>query len=271
MTRDAWLAKHPYLQPVADLHALVDTAAAELSLACAGIPNWDDYVSDFHAGVPLLQSPAVGIDLSEPANGVGSLIRRLASQPLPGTLSEQCHALEAAWHSDADSPPLAMTAVHTTDSSLPARPGLLRYLECTVLARYLSPVVCAFARWRDEERWLRNYCPTCGEPPAMGQLIGKDPGRLRFLSCGCCRTRWRYRRTCCPFCDSQDEHRVSVVAIEGEEGLRIDYCDACRGYLKTYNGEGNEHVLLADWTSLHLDLLARDRGLKRLAASLYEI
>ena len=28
MTRDAWLAAHPYLQPVADLHALVDAAAA---------------------------------------------------------------------------------------------------------------------------------------------------------------------------------------------------------------------------------------------------
>jgi hypothetical protein len=30
-------------------------------------------------------------------------------------------------------------------------------------------------------------------------------------------------------------------------------------------------VLLADWTSLHLDLLARDRGWRRLAASLFEI
>jgi len=29
--------------------------------------------------------------------------------------------------------------------------------------------------------------------------------------------------------------------------------------------------LLADWTSLHLDLLARNRGLKRLADSLYEV
>jgi len=34
-------------------------------------------------------------------------------------------------------------------------------------------------------------------------------------------------------------------------------------YLKTY-GEGSETVLLADWTSLHLDL-------KRMAASLYEV
>ena len=46
---------------------------------------------------------------------------------------------------------------------------------------------------------------------------------------------------------------------------------SCRGYLKTYNGEGSEAVLLADWSSLHLDIVAQDRGLKRLAASLYEI
>jgi hypothetical protein len=30
-------------------------------------------------------------------------------------------------------------------------------------------------------------------------------------------------------------------------------------------------VLLADWTSLHLDVVALDRGLKRLASSLYEL
>jgi FdhE protein len=61
-----------------------------------------------------------------------------------------------------------------------------------------------------------------------------------------------------------------VVGVEGEGGLRIDYCETCHGYLKTYDGEGNESVLLADWTSLHLDVLARDRGLQRKAASLYQ-
>jgi hypothetical protein len=29
--------------------------------------------------------------------------------------------------------------------------------------------------------------------------------------------------------------------------------------------------MLADWTSLHLDLLAQDRGLRRLATSLYDL
>ena len=100
---------------------------------------------------------------------------------------------------------------------------------------------------------------------------GHYPGRLRLLSCGCCRTRWRYRRTGCPFCENRDAHRLAVLDVEGEAGLRIDYCESCLGYLKTYNGEGSEGLLPADWTSLHLDVLTRDRGLTRQAASLYEL
>ena len=60
------------------------------------------------------------------------------------------------------------------------------------------------------------------------------------------------------------------MTIEGEHGLRIDYCESCRGYLKTYDGQGHEALLLSDWSSLHLDLIAHDRGLNRLATSLYE-
>jgi FdhE protein len=78
-----------------------------------------------------------------------------------------------------------------------------------------------------------------------------------------------FKRTECPFC-STDSQRLASVAIEGEPDLRIDHCESCGGYLKTYSGEGAEPLLLADWTSLHLDLIAHDRGLKKLAASLYD-
>src|SRR5262249_53420159 len=91
----------------------------------------------------------------------------------------------------------------------PPSPGLLRYLGWTATSRYLVPLVDEFGRWRDEERWHRKYCPTCGSAPAMGQLIGVDPGRQRFLSCGACGSRRRYRRTQCPFCEN-DSQRLSV-------------------------------------------------------------
>ena len=149
-------------------------------------------------------------------------------------------------------------------------PGLLRYFGWTAAARYLDPLVTAFGGWRDEERWMRSHCPTCGSKPAMGQLVGTDPGRKRFLACGGCRTRWQFGRTRCPFCED-DPQRIAVLSIAGEAGLRVDHCASCKGYLKTLEGSRDEDLLLADWTSLHLDVVARDRGLLRLAASLYEL
>jgi FdhE protein len=271
MTRDVWLAKHPYLQRVADLQAVIDSALAEVPNAGACVPSWDDYVSDFHAGIPLLLSRTAAIDFRDLERALASLIEALALKPLPGKLAQDSRTLQAQLNADRDSPRRALDWLFDNDSFTPTNPGLLRYLGWAVLARYLRPVVDAFSGWRDEERWLRPYCPICGALAAMAQLVGTDPGRLRFLSCGCCRSRWRYRRTGCPFCQSEDDHRLAVVAVEGESGLRIDYCEVCSGYVKTYEGQGNESVLLADWTSLHLDVIARDRGLVRCAWSLYQL
>jgi FdhE protein len=238
MTLADWLATHPYLQPMAELRAHVDRAISADAIAAAPIPDWSAYGDDFRAGVPLLQSAHVAIEVSSVESALDDVLDALSPTPL-ATRRE-----DAGWQ---------------------------RFLRSTILARYLRDLVPAFDRWRDEEQWLRSGCPTCGSGPAMAQLVGTDPGRLRMLICGACRTRWRYRRTACPFCENRDDHRLAALDVTGESGLRIDYCESCRGYLKTYNGTGNEAVLLADWTSLHLDILARDRGLERRATSLYEI
>ena len=235
MTQEQWLETHSYLRQVAELTAGIDRAAAEIEVYEVRIPDWDNYRPDFLAGVPLLSSADARLEI-EPGERMGeALLERLAIDPVEDGLS----------------------------------PGLSRYVAWIAMRRFLHPVLDAFQAWRDEEQWLRRYCPTCGSPPAMAQLIGADPGRKRVLSCGHCGTRWQFKRTGCPFCDS-DSQRLASVAVEGQAGLRIDHCESCRGYLKTYDGEGHERLLLADWSSLHLDLIAHDRGLKKLAASLYD-
>jgi FdhE protein len=271
MVQDAWLTRHPYLKPVAYLHGEVDSAAAEIPVARPSVPRWYRYMGDFQRGVSLLLSSAAAINFRPAERMVVSLVEKLTSSPLPTKLQEEVGAINAELRRDLAAPCRAVAWLLDRGVFASTCPSLLRYLGWTALARHLRPVVDAFAIWRQEERWLRRYCPTCGSPPAMAQLVGADPGRRRFLSCGRCGTRWWYRRTGCPFCEKENNHRLTILAVEGEEGLRIHYCESCGGYLKTYEGQGSENVLLADWTSIHLDLIAQDRGLKRLAASLYEL
>jgi len=272
LTLDGWLERHAYLRPVAQLCAQIERAAAGLDAESPRPPDWDDYADDFREGVPLLRSLGAAIDLEPAGRMVGALLERVAADSPDGggKIASEASALASELRTLPESPSLVAAWLLGDEAFEPPSPGLLRYVGWTATARYLFPLVDAFARWRDEEKWHRKYCPTCGSAPAMAQLVGVDPGRQRFLCCGGCGTRWRYRRTQCPFCEN-DSQRLSVVAVEGEGGLRIDFCEACKGYLKTYDGQGNEAVLLADWTSLHLDLLALDRGLKRMAASLYEL
>jgi FdhE protein len=268
MTREGWLEAHAYLRPVGQFCAQVDRAAAGTDTGSPPLPDWDDYAAEFLEGRPLLQSAQAAPDLEPAGRGIVALVETLAPQ-LEGKLAADARALAAAWRPEDDVARRVVAWLLGDESFAPASPGLLRHLGWTVLARYLSPVVDAFGRWRDDERWLRHYCPTCGSAPAMAQLVGADPGRKRFLCCGRCVTRWQYGRTACPFCEV-DSQRLAAVAVEGEAGLRIDYCESCRGYLKTYDGQGDEALLLSDWSSLHLDLIAHDRGLQRLAASLYD-
>jgi FdhE protein len=270
MVPDPWLEAHSYLRPLAGLAAEIDRALAGIDVPNARIPDWDDYRLDFLAGVPLLSSADAAVDLEPGGRVAGALIERLASGSWSGRLASEIRALATDLGHEAEVPRRIADLLLSGEAPTPPFTGLLRYLAWTAMARFLRPVVNAFDGWRDGERWLRRYCPTCGSLPAMAQLAGVDPGRIRLLSCGCCGTRWQFKRTGCPFCET-DSQRLASLAIEGEPGFRIDWCESCKGYLKTHVGEGNEGLLLADWTSLHLDVIAHDRGLKRLAASLYDL
>src|SRR6476619_5931642 len=175
MTLDTWLATHSYLQPLALLHEQVNTAIGEISATRPPIPRWDNYSDDFHTGVPLLQSSKAGIDL-EPAEGmITLLVEKLAASSLPGRLAEESKTLDAELCHEKNSLRHALGWL-ICDVAFPCSyPGLLRYLGWIALSQYLRPLVEAFGIWREEERWLRCYCPTCGSQPAMAQLAGKDP------------------------------------------------------------------------------------------------
>lgn len=115
----------------------------------------------------------------------------------------------------------------------------------------------------DSEAWLKGYCPICGSPPSLS-LLKEETGK-RYLLCSYCGYQWRIDRLFCPFCNSKDQESLHYLFAEGEEAYRIDLCDKCHQYIKTidYRNLAESDPVLEDLATLHLDILASQKGYKR--------
>jgi FdhE protein len=115
----------------------------------------------------------------------------------------------------------------------------------------------------DPEIWLKGYCPMCGSLPSLSLLKGEE-GK-RYLICSYCDYQWRTDRLVCPFCNNKDQQFLQYFCGEGEEAYRIDLCDKCHQYIKTIDLRtiGETDPLLEDLATLHLDILASQKGYKR--------
>jgi FdhE protein len=115
----------------------------------------------------------------------------------------------------------------------------------------------------DPETWLKGYCPMCGSLPSLS-LLTDEVGK-RYLLCSYCGYQWRMDRIFCPFCDNKDQETLHYLFAEGEEAYRIDLCEECHQYIKTidYRKLEEPDVVLEDLATLHLDILATQKGYKR--------
>ena len=269
-TREDWIRDHPYLKPIAGFDRALEEAVRAISPPPVALPAWDAYAEEYADGIPLLGRKTGGpAFVSEAAEALGDLLKQLDDAALPEPLASEFRALGTALK---DVPAECERAIQgIVSEGDERRSGLLRALGWNAINRVLEPVYQGFLAWRDEDRWNRGYCPICGAPPVVARLVPREAGRDRWLSCGLCRTPWRYRRIGCPFCGSEDQARLDVIEIEGEGEYRIDACQACKGYVKTYLGQGEQSFFLADWPTLHLDLLAASAGWRRRGASLYDL
>ena len=113
--------------------------------------------------------------------------------------------------------------------------------------------------------WRKPYCPVCGSLPAI--LCIKEKEGKRFGSCSWCGNVWQINRIQCLYCQNQLQESLGYFTIKDDEIYRIEYCDACKHYVKTIDCRPleNEPVLsLEDFTTLHLDMFARKKGYKPL-------
>jgi FdhE protein len=115
----------------------------------------------------------------------------------------------------------------------------------------------------DASAWLKGFCPICGSLPYLS-LLKEEVGK-RSLLCSFCGYQWRIERLVCPFCGNKEQESLQYFHAEGEEAHRIDLCDKCHQYIKTIDLRKIEAIdpILEDLATLHLDILASQKGYKR--------
>jgi FdhE protein len=152
--------------------------------------------------------------------------------------------------------------VHARAEALSLDPGLTATVLRLTLLPDLAALHAALAPLVEGLPWERGCCPTCGSWPLLGEYRGLE--QRRVLRCGLCTAGWEVPRLFCPFCGNRDHRQLGYFGVTGEEGgCRASTCDSCRGYVKMVTPLAPlsaPRLLVADLSTLHLDLAAADRG-----------
>ena len=120
----------------------------------------------------------------------------------------------------------------------------------------------------NSDAWLKGVCPVCGSLPSLA-LLGEEVGK-RSLLCSFCGYQWQIERLLCPFCNNKEQQSLHYFYAEDEESHRIDLCEKCRQYIKTIDlrKAGVSDPFIEDLATLHLDILASQKGYQRPVAIL---
>ncbi|RXJ01900.1 formate dehydrogenase accessory protein FdhE [Anaerobacillus alkaliphilus] len=121
----------------------------------------------------------------------------------------------------------------------------------------------------NEEEWMKDYCPVCGDQHGLAEYRGSE--RFRHFRCLSCAGDWVFWRIACPHCDNKDHNKLSTLMIKEEKAsFQIDTCEECYGYVKGINKldpSSPMFLLLDDFATFHLDLLAKEKGYHRQGTS----
>ena len=158
-------------------------------------------------------------------------------------------------------------------------PSLLESRIAAWIAVAAGPVLelaAASLKPISKEEWSGPACPACGGLPQVSVIREQSgefmAGSPRYLVCGRCAQWWSFARATCPWCGEDDSRRVGSFAPEGERLVRIDACDTCHSYVKTFDlrERGGRDVvpLVDDVATLTLDVWAHEKGLQRPGVSL---
>lgn len=226
-------------------------------------------------GVPLAVTtppPIAAADMEDLLGGVMEQVAALDPNRAPGL-----QRLAAAWDAGAVTPASLLPARDGLgDGTAEAASGLdaqsIGVLACAALRPALESWLTGAREHLAGAEWGRGVCPFCGAPPGFIDVV---EGGHRRLACHFCGGDWNFAKLRCPLCGVEGTEALYRLRAEGpDEGYVVSGCRSCRGYLKEldrrerWNGGA---ALLEDWSTPHLDVVARRQGYRKPLPSLLDL
>lgn len=257
-------ASHPEAAGVLDLiEAVVDAAADPV---WQGAASGSRLPAERDPARPVLAGATVPLD-REAVDRWARQVLRLAGESAPASSSLLGAAADPRFDALAWFAAVAAgddLALHAQSTALAADPG--QYGAAGAFA--VMPLFHALRRrWGAlaDPTWRSGACPVCGAWAAMAEMRGLD--RARRLRCARCGGDWAFPALRCFSCDETDHAKLTTLVPEGQgEASRASACETCGGFLKelaTLRAWDADEIVLADLSSLELDVAAIDAGFRR--------
>jgi FdhE protein len=112
-------------------------------------------------------------------------------------------------------------------------------------------------------------CPACDSKPQLAVLRPEGDGGKRYLGCSLCFTEWEYRRVLCPACGETDPLRLPRFQSEEPKATRVEACDNCKSYLKSFDLTLDGHLVpeVEEIATIALDVWAAENGYRKIEAN----
>lgn len=165
------------------------------------------------------------------------------------------HALEplvAGWYAATSRRP-------DPETPAPVDPVGLDQVLLLALRPFLARCAEALLPRPEFASWRFGHCPICGWEPDFAAIL---PSAERRLICGRCLAQWAFDPIACPYCGNAERSRITSFATR-DGRYRVYACDACKRYLKAYDGRNAPRAVMVAVDSiatLPLDAAAMQRG-----------
>lgn len=141
----------------------------------------------------------------------------------------------------------------------PAENGPLGQVLTLAMRPFLARCAEVLQQHAELGLWSHAHCPLCGAEPDLSVIT---PAAERHLICSRCTLRWKFDSLTCPYCDNSDRSTITSFATPDGQ-YRVYACNACKRYLKAYDGRKATRPVMPvvdSVATLPLDAAAMQRG-----------